>query len=40
MPLIRDSLDDRDSLLQLISILEISTEDLEQSIQKVNAQAK
>jgi PAS domain S-box-containing protein len=40
MPLIKDSLDDRDSLLQLISMLEISTEDLEQSIQKVNAQAK
>jgi PAS domain S-box-containing protein len=40
MPLIKDSLDDRDSLLQLISMLEISTKDLEQSIQKVNAQAK
>ena len=40
MPLIKDSIDDRDSLLQLISMLEISTGELEQSIQKVNAQAK
>ena len=40
MPLIKDSIDDRDSLLQLISMLEVSTGELEQSIQKVNAQAK
>ncbi|RZL17539.1 MAG: PAS domain S-box protein [Pedobacter sp.] len=40
IPLIKDSLDDRDSLLQLIDVLELSTEELEQSIQKVNAQAK
>lgn len=40
MPLLKDSLDDRDSLLQLMSMLEISTGELEQSIQKVNSQAK